>query len=73
MSKCIKHAFKTYPKIRKGDFSELASNTVEAEAEVVQKIDYGISQEEAEFIHAEAQESSKETVVHVSDDLDDNF
>lgn len=64
MSKCIKHAFKTYPKIRKGDFSELASNTVEAEAEVVQKIDYGISQEEAEFVHAEVQETPTETITH---------
>jgi phage RecT family recombinase len=66
MSKCIKHAFKTYPKIRKGDFSELSSNTVEQEVEEVKAIDYGISQEEAEFINAETVTANAETVVHKS-------
>ncbi|MFL5809216.1 MAG: recombinase RecT [Flavisolibacter sp.] len=37
MAKCIKHAFRNYPKVRTGDFSELASATVDetAEAETV--------------------------------------
>jgi hypothetical protein len=44
MSKCIKHAFRTYPKLRKGIFSELASNVVEAEETMI-PIDYGIEPE----------------------------
>lgn len=46
-AKTIKHAFKSYPKIRTGEFSQLASETVEEEAEVVETsmmpahIDYG--------------------------------
>lgn len=35
MAKCIKHAFKNYPKVRTGEFSQLASNTVDEQAEVV--------------------------------------
>ncbi len=45
MAKCIKHAFKSYPKIRKGDFTELASSKVEEEGPEIIKIDYGIHQE----------------------------
>lgn len=48
IAKCIKHAFKNYPKVRTGSFTELASNTVEEEAEVINSemtvpdnIDYG--------------------------------
>lgn len=33
ISKCIKHAFKNYPKVRTGKFSELASNQVDEEPE----------------------------------------
>ncbi len=35
MVKCIKHAFKNYPKVRTGDFSNLASQQVDEEVEVV--------------------------------------
>lgn len=49
IAKCIKHAFKNYPKVRTGSFSELASNTVDEEAEditnqeqrIPERIDYG--------------------------------
>lgn len=34
-SKCIKHAFKNYPKVRTGKFSELQTSTVDAEANTV--------------------------------------
>lgn len=68
-SKCIKHAFKTYPKIRKGSFSELESNTVDVEAEEV-PIDYGISNEESEFMKGTVKETPK-TVTFA--DLNDEF
>lgn len=53
LSKCIKHAFGNYPKIRvMGKFSELQTNTIDAEAETIngisaaapEDIDYGIDQ-----------------------------
>lgn len=66
MSKCIKHAFKTYPKIRKGDFSELASNSVEPEVEETPVIDYGIPQE---VQHAKAQPS---IAITPAEQVDDN-
>jgi recombinational DNA repair protein RecT len=53
MAKCIKHAFKNYPKVRTGEFSQLASQTVDEEVTVVgssthdmnvpEKIDYGMN------------------------------
>lgn len=42
-AKTIKHAFRSYPKIRMGDFSQLQSNTVDAEHEETTKIDYGLN------------------------------
>jgi recombinational DNA repair protein RecT len=72
LAKVIKHAFgKTYPKVRTGNFSNLATNTVDAEAEgvlipeelpamvVPDQIDYGTGElkESAELkeVKAEAQ------------------
>ncbi len=45
-TKTIKHAFKSYPKVRAGEFSQLASNTVDTEADIINppdKIDYGVN------------------------------
>ena len=84
MSKCIKHAFKTYPKIRKGDFSTLASEQVEVEHEEVVQIDYGIvnaeippaatphHQEVSDDSFMNAEPAKVATVVHTDAD-DDNF
>lgn len=49
--KTIKHAFKSYPKVRTGDFSQLTSQTIDEHAEVLNtvipdKVDYGIAKEE---------------------------
>ena len=41
-AKTMKHAFRSYPKIRMGDFSQLQSQVVETEP-VVEKIDYGLN------------------------------
>lgn len=41
-AKTIKHAFRSYPKIRMGDFSTLQSQIVDVEP-VVEKIDYGLN------------------------------
>jgi len=38
VAKCIKHAFKNYPKVRTGEFSNLASNQVDEEPEVVSTV-----------------------------------
>ena len=43
-AKTIKHAFKSYPKTRLGQFSQLQSETVDTEHEVVPIIDYGIEE-----------------------------
>lgn len=51
IAKCIKHAFKNYPKVRAGSFSQLASQTVDEDAEVIssttmnipENIDYGMN------------------------------
>lgn len=45
VAKTIKHAFKNYPKLRVGEFTQLASNTVDTEAELLPAsdiLDYGI-------------------------------
>jgi len=63
MAKCIKHAFKSYPKIRKGDFTELASSKVEEEGPEIIKIDYGINPEE----------NSAEEIQHVETIEDNSF
>lgn len=75
MSKTIKHAFKTYPKIRKGDFSELSSNTIDEEHEEVNHIDYGLEKEvETEAIPVDDdafvknQPKKTETITHDVDD-----
>lgn len=38
IAKCIKHAFKNYPKVRTGEFSALASNEVDEQAEVTSTV-----------------------------------
>ena len=43
-AKTIKHAFRSYPKVKLGQFSQLQSETIEAEPERV--IDYGIDEAE---------------------------
>lgn len=42
-AKTIKHAFKSYPKVRMGEFSNLQSNTIDEEGEVMPTIDYGLN------------------------------
>ena len=42
-AKTIKHAFRSYPKIRMGEFSTLQSQQVETETEVQPVIDYGLN------------------------------
>lgn len=42
-AKTMKHAFRSYPKIRMGDFSQLDSQVVEAEPELP-KFDYGLNE-----------------------------
>lgn len=85
MAKCIKHAFKNYPKVRTGEFSQLASNTVEEEAEVVTPpsqmnipghIDYGTGAASNDFDVVDdesfmSQPGDEPKVVHV--DHDDDF
>lgn len=49
--KTIKHAFKSYPKVRTGDFSKLTSETVDETPEVITSVipdhlDYGVAKEE---------------------------
>jgi recombinational DNA repair protein RecT len=42
IAKTIKHAFKNYPKLRVGEFSQLASNTVDEEHTELPSLDYGL-------------------------------
>jgi recombinational DNA repair protein RecT len=42
VAKTIKHAFKNYPKLRVGEFSQLASNTVDEEHTELPSLDYGL-------------------------------
>lgn len=42
-AKTIKHAFRSYPKMRMGDFSKKESDYVEDTPEVLPKIDYGLN------------------------------
>jgi recombinational DNA repair protein RecT len=42
-AKTIKHAFRSYPKIRMGEFSTLQSQVVDTEVEQAPKIDYGLN------------------------------
>jgi phage RecT family recombinase len=43
-SKTMKHAFRSYPKIRMGEFTKLSSDIIDTDAEEV-KIDYGLNGE----------------------------
>ena len=42
MNKTIKHAFKNYPKLRVGEFSQLASETVDEQPEIIPEDLYGL-------------------------------
>lgn len=42
-AKTLKHAFRSYPKMRMGEFSQLQSNTVDTEIDETPKIDYGLN------------------------------
>lgn len=42
-AKTIKHAFRSYPRIRMGEFTKLQSEVVDADAEILPKIDYGLN------------------------------
>ena len=42
-AKTMKHAFRSYPKMRMGEFSQLQSQVVEAEQELAPAIDYGLN------------------------------
>ncbi len=41
-AKVIKHAFRTYPKVQMGDFTQLASQVVDEQANAAPGIDYGL-------------------------------
>lgn len=48
-AKTIKHAFKNYPKIRMGEFSKLASETVDEVPEILNNVpDYGFNMQQAQ-------------------------
>jgi recombinational DNA repair protein RecT len=49
-TKTIKHAFKSYPKVKLGNFSKLQSETIEPTEEVEFKIDYGIEEPAAPVV-----------------------
>lgn len=67
-AKTIKHAFRSYPKIRMGDFSQLQSNTIDEDADVPQKIDYGIAMDAP----SETQASMSNTpTIHSDDEFND--
>ena len=70
-AKCIKHAFKTYPKLRTGNFSELSSNTIDAEAQEV-PIDYGFEETDQEQFHNTVEPTvvKREPSVAVQDEMD---
>lgn len=42
-AKTMKHAFRSYPKMRMGEFSQLQSQVVDAEQELAPTIDYGLN------------------------------
>ncbi len=80
-AKTIKHAFRSYPKIRMGEFTKLQSDVVDTENEEMPVIDYGLNDttsneatEEVEqppisddsFIH---NEEVAETVTHDDDEF----
>lgn len=78
-AKTIKHAFRSYPKIRMGDFSQLQTNIVE-ETETPIRIDYGLNgdhptlaSEITEYANAEVVEEKKETPPAAKPVKDDDF
>lgn len=42
-AKTIKHAFKSYPRMRLGEFSQLHSAIIDEDAEVMPRVDYGLN------------------------------
>lgn len=42
-AKTMKHAFRSYPKMRMGEFSQLQSQVIDQEVELMPKIDYGLN------------------------------
>lgn len=81
-AKTIKHAFRSYPKIRKGDFSQLASETVDEDAEILNAppVDYGIENGAGQLTSPPADETDDESFMnnHQEKDAvtvpgDDNF
>ena len=88
-AKCIKHAFRNYPKVRTGDFSTLQSQQVDTEVEVESsviaekaqmvmpdKIDYGMSQEQPNLVPQSEQPRRRQTPVHQAQNTpvqDDDF
>lgn len=70
-AKTIKHAFRSYPKIRMGDFSQLSSETVDTEI-VDEAIDYSIDETPAQEQSFEPEtpakiEEKKAPIVHEDD------
>lgn len=75
ISKCIKHSFKSYPKLRTGKFSELQTETIDTEAEEIKPmleegndtmhipevIEYGVDEESGELVETrdEQQQENK--------------
>ena len=55
MAKCIKHAFKTYPKVRIGRGTELQSQQVEEKEIEINDDLYGVDTETGEVMHPEQQ------------------
>lgn len=68
VAKTIKHAFKTYPKVRTGYFSKMQSDVVDAEVESVttegipERIDYGFVEHEESEPDDKPKKPLKETV-----------
>lgn len=58
-AKTIKHAFKSYPKVRTGEFSQLSSETIDEQPEIIEsvipdKIDYGVNSTNNQNLHDES-------------------
>jgi len=56
-TKTIKHAFKSYPKVKLGNFSKLSTEAIEPADESEFKIDYGIPTEQVSKVVKQNQES----------------
>ena len=68
-AKTIKHAFRSYPKIRMGDFSKLDSQVIDVEPEIA-SIDYGINDTVSNNHAVEPQFTPTELVGSVVNDND---